>query len=714
MLSVIALVVVCIANGLLGIAVLVNNARIRLNRVFAALTFTLAAWSVVSYLEDVPGAAPALPLLAILDYSLAALMVLLFYRFCVLITQTKHPRLQHVVIGLTPVVVILTVIGLVVQPVMHGGNVVLSPRYGYVIFLLQMGLGATSGLVLLTMRFLKSKGVQRRQLAVVSLGIALTISGLVFADVLAPVLFQNSSTAISRLGIYSLLFFTSLSTYAIVRHRLFDVRMLVARSITYLLLLVTLGIAYTAAAFAISRLFFSQATTSWQQTLVYASISLVLAFIFQPLRRAFERLTDRIFYHDRYDSREVLDSISRILVSEMEIDRMLARSLDTLCREVRIQFGQLVIFNHDRVYRVGHFGPLPKRLLVAPELRRFGGGLIMADELSGGERKALLEDHGLQISLGLKTGKEFVGYLLLGDKLSGDRYTKNDIELISLIGKELAVGIANAKSYAEIQDFNTTLQDKVNHATSRLRVANRHLKELDKTKDEFLSMASHQLRTPLTTIKGYLSMMSEGDAGKLTPTQTEFVGYAYDASERMVNLISDLLNVSRLEAGRFLIQPTPLDISAMVADEVRQLQSHATNKHLTLTYIGPKTPLPLVELDENKTRQVIMNFIDNALYYTREGGVTVTLSRHDKVVRLEVTDTGIGVPEVAKKKLFSKFYRADNAQGIRPDGTGLGLYLARRVVVDQGGTIIFKSTEGHGSTFGFELPLTAVKQKVTT
>ena len=200
-------------------------------------------------------------------------------------------------------------------------------------------------------------------------------------------------------------------------------------------------------------------------------------------------------------------------------------------------------------------------------------------------------------------------------------------------------------------------------------------------------------------------MMLEGDAGRMSKTQTEFAGYAYGSSERMVNLISDLLNVSRLSAGRFIIQTKPTDMVAMIRDEVRQLESHATAKNLKLIFEAPDQDLPLAEIDDNKTRQVVMNFIDNAIYYTPKGSITVSLDQTGNYVRLRVTDTGIGVPEAARKKLFSKFYRAENAQTVRPDGTGLGLYLARRVVEDQGGTILFSSTLGKGSTFGFELPL---------
>jgi signal transduction histidine kinase len=142
----------------------------------------------------------------------------------------------------------------------------------------------------------------------------------------------------------------------------------------------------------------------------------------------------------------------------------------------------------------------------------------------------------------------------------------------------------------------------------------------------------------------------------------------------------------------------------MIADEVRQLQNHAVAKGLKLVFERPDHALPPAEIDDGKTRQVVMNFIDNAIYYTQKGEVRVLLQQTGNHVRLEVHDTGIGVPLDARKKLFSKFYRADNAQIVRPDGTGLGLYLAKRVVEDQGGTIIFSSVEGKGSTFGFELP----------
>ncbi len=293
----------------------------------------------------------------------------------------------------------------------------------------------------------------------------------------------------------------------------------------------------------------------------------------------------------------------------------------------------------------------------------------------------------------------------MGDKLSGDIYDSQDIKLLEILSSELALAISNAKAYEEIGQFTATLQKRVHEATAELKDANEDLTALDKSKDEFISMASHQLRTPLTAIKGYLSMLIEGDAGNVRGEQKEFLEYAYDGTERMVGLIADLLNVSRLSAGRFVVDDQPTDLASIVASEVTRLRSHAESKHLNLHLVPLHGQLPKIEVDSDKTRQVVVNFIENAIYYTNKGSIYVSADCDDERLYFRVRDTGIGVPKAAQKRLFKKFYRAKNAQAVRADGTGLGLYLAQKVIESEGGTIIFESAEGKGSTFGFTLPL---------
>jgi signal transduction histidine kinase len=242
------------------------------------------------------------------------------------------------------------------------------------------------------------------------------------------------------------------------------------------------------------------------------------------------------------------------------------------------------------------------------------------------------------------------------------------------------------------------------HMVGQLQRSNERLKLLDRTKDDFISMASHQLRTPLTSVKGYVSMVLDGDAGELSEQQRKLLNQSFVSSQRMAYLISDLLNVSRLRTGKFVIESAPCDLSKVIEQEVSQLIETAKSRDLTLAYHKPKH-FPALMLDENKLRQVIMNFIDNAIYYTPGGGhIDVYLEDKPESIEFRVVDDGVGVPRSEQHHLFSKFYRAKNAQGMRPDGTGLGIFMAKKVIIAQGGAIIFKSKEGKGSIFGFTFP----------
>jgi signal transduction histidine kinase len=199
-------------------------------------------------------------------------------------------------------------------------------------------------------------------------------------------------------------------------------------------------------------------------------------------------------------------------------------------------------------------------------------------------------------------------------------------------------------------------------------------------------------------------MLAEGDAGKLNATQKQFIDQAFVSSQRMVYLIADLLNVSRLKTGKFIIESAPTYLPDVVESEIAQLHETVKSRGLTMNFDKP-AEFPTLSLDETKIRQVVMNFTDNAIYYTPGGG-TIELKLIDTPTSVEftVTDTGLGVPKADQPHLFTKFYRAGNARKARPDGTGLGLFMAKKVIVAQGGSLIFKSAENKGSTFGFRFP----------
>ena len=299
----------------------------------------------------------------------------------------------------------------------------------------------------------------------------------------------------------------------------------------------------------------------------------------------------------------------------------------------------------------------------------------------------------------LMARRRLVGLLVIGFSEPIAELSHSDTVLMDHLSESIGVALDNKLLFEENQ-----------HVLRQLKESNEKLKALDEAKDDFVSMASHQLRTPLTAIKGYTSMVLEGDAGTINDTQRKLLEQSFFSSQRMVYLIADLLNVSRIKTGKFIIEPAPVNLTEVVEQEIGQLKSVAAGRQLTLNYDQP-TDFPSLMLDETKTRQVIMNFIDNAIYYTPSGGtIDVRLIELPSSIEFRVTDSGIGVPKSEQPHLFTKFYRAGNARKARPDGTGLGLFMAKKVIVAEGGAILFDTIEGKGSTFGFIFP----KSKMVT
>lgn len=568
--------------------------------------------------------------------------------------------------------------------------------------------------IILLRKARRSKGAQRSQIRLVAFGVFFTL----LVNILTQTVFVvvGISKYAVLLGAPAFLVLIGCVAYAIIRHKLFDIRAVVARSLTYILSIITIATIYGFLAFRVVALFTEQLNQNTQYA-IFTILAVILAFTFQPLKRFFERVTDKIFFRDKYDPQTVINSIGHILASEIRLERLVDKVTGELTAEMRVASADIVVVGDKSIFYQNKTKAAAQDYKLR-DIKKLSKAIIVADDLSSGERKEIMARYGFSVSLAMRTSEAFVGYLLLGEKLSGDIYNDTDLRVLRILSNELAIAIQNAKAYTEIQQFNETLQTKIAWATQKLRHANDDLKKLDEAKDEFISMASHQLRTPLTTTKGYVSMVLEGDFGKISKAQIEPLQQSLDSANRMGGLVNDLLNVSRMDAGKFFIDAHEMDLTKVVQSEFNGLISMAQSKNIKLTLEPLPKSLPLINLDEEKTRQVIMNLIDNAIHYSSptkaDSEVKVSLEQASQDVIFKVVDNGIGVPDKMKERLFTKFYRASNAQAARPDGTGLGLYLVKRVVEDQGGQLIFKSTEGEGSTFGFRFPLkTKFKAGVT-
>lgn len=526
----------------------------------------------------------------------------------------------------------------------------------------------------------------------------------------------TTSLAAQYVMVLSFLLMVALIAYAIVRHQLFDIRLLVARSVAYILTVITIGGAYSLLAFSLTtRLFFQDTSYSSAQQLVYTLLALILVFTFLPIKSFFDRASDRIFYRDAYDSGLLQKNLGQIFAQEIEINKLAQKTVRTITEEAKLVYASLLIKNDGSGFRIESFGQAPDlKKLKANTLSNIRAKIAVIDNEPNDDVREHLREFDVSLCVRLVTQEGVVGYLILGPKQSGNNFNSQDVKTFELISNSLAIAIQNTLLFERISQFNISLQQRVDDATRKLRRTNEKLKALDETKDDFISMASHQLRTPLTSIKGYISMVMEGDAGKVSKTQQEMLTQAFFSSQRMVYLISDLLNVSRLKTGKFVIEPTRVNLATMVEQEMNQLKEAAAARNLTLSFDRPDE-FPDVMLDETKTRQVIMNFADNAIYYTPAGGhIRVRLIDTPSTVEFRVEDNGIGVAKSDQPHLFTKFYRAGNARKARPDGTGLGLFMAKKVIAAEEGSIIFTSEEGKGSTFGFVFSKSKVLAPPTT
>jgi signal transduction histidine kinase len=235
-------------------------------------------------------------------------------------------------------------------------------------------------------------------------------------------------------------------------------------------------------------------------------------------------------------------------------------------------------------------------------------------------------------------------------------------------------------------------------------------KEIDKAKTEFVSLASHQLRTPLSTVNWYAEMLLAGDAGELGEKQKKYLDEVYRSNQRMVELVNALLDVSSLELGTFVIDPERVDICKLAENVIDEQRPQIDMRKIRFSFSCDKN-VSFMQADPKLLRMVMQNILSNAVKYTPEKGrveLNVSVDNDKQDLQIKISDTGYGIPKNQQDKIFTKLFRADNVRDKDTDGTGLGLYIVKSIVENSGGKVWFESAGGvgnKGTTFFVTLPL---------
>lgn len=303
----------------------------------------------------------------------------------------------------------------------------------------------------------------------------------------------------------------------------------------------------------------------------------------------------------------------------------------------------------------------------------------------------------------LLSHQRVLGYL--GADRGNQRCTQEDLDLLLTIASHVAVAIDNAQTYGEVEKLAQTLEERVKERTQDLQSANERLQELDRLKSSFVSIVSHELRTPMTSIKGLVENMLDGLVGDLNDRQSFYLERMKYNIERLTRMINDLLDLSRIEAGRMDLHQSAVNMGSLVREVVETLQPMAQERSLILeAHIS--APIGFIQGDRDKLIQIFTNLINNALKFTESPGtVAVEVKQRDNgMLQTCVIDNGCGIPLEEQQTIFERFYRGQSSE-MKSRGAGLGLAITKSLVELHGGSIWVESTPGEGSRFCVILPL---------
>jgi signal transduction histidine kinase len=541
----------------------------------------------------------------------------------------------------------------------------------------------------------------RAQLLLISVSSIITLGIAIITAAILP-LYGNSRFAI--LAPCSTLILFGAITYAIVKHKFLDINYLIFRAISFTLVAATVGLFY-------ALFLFNGLILFPQNYQAHASITaaLLLAFTYPAIKRLIEALTKNIFYRQPYSSRTLLERLGELLRSTLSLHTLLRGVVSEI--EVTIKPASawfVIISDHDlnsKYEKIGYGQDIkvtPNTLFNLNKICQ-DESVLVRDEIEQSLKKDLLAQFKIAILMPLRVKGDVLGFLALGDKASGNIYSNQDLELLEILAPQLSVAVQNALSYEEINQFNQTLKQEVDKATTDLKKANQELKHLDKLKDEFVFVATHELKNPVTAMRGYLSMFQEGIFGDIPEKMREPINQLQASNQQLVELVNDLLQIARSEAQTLSIKTEPINLCPTIDSVIQNLKPLASQKGLEMIHQCPNS-IPQVIADNQRVREILNNLLSNAIKYSDKGTITLSHQLKTDQIITHIADQGVGISLADQKRLFTRFFRVEEEAAKGIPGTGLGLFIVKQLIEKMGGQIWVNSEKGHGTTFSFSLP----------
>lgn len=693
-----------LGTSVLGLFTYYKNPKSVTNRLLFIFSLVLTLYSLVNYLSTHSQSEIFVFFLVKLVMSLALIINLVFF---LLVTTYPQDRIQltrrklYFCVLSTLFLIILTQSNLVFSAVrvLATGT---SPQPGIAmpLFLLHTLGFLGAGFFSLIKKYKKAYGAERQQLKFLLLGSLVMFIAIIIGNLLMVILLDQS-WFVQFLPLY-IFFFIGFVSYAIIKHRFLDIGLVVARTVSYSFLLLIIATIYSAILLGAVALIPGE-----YQVAISTLLALFIAFTFPALKSLIEKITNNIFYKQTYDPAYLLEKLANIQRSTLDMDRLMIKTLEALHRAMHVSKAVFVVLNQEKPYAkhaVGVDGAMKIDLNDILKLSdRAGTKPLLYEDIKMGFVKQFMQQNQFRVIIPLTVKSNRHGVLLLGEKSSGNIYNQQDVSILEVLTPQIAVAVQNTLSYDQIQKFNATLRDEVKKATAKLSSANKNLRHLDKLKDEFVYIATHELKNPVTAMRGYLSLINEGLYGDVPKKLKDPLTQLNASNQQLVTLVNDLLQIARSEAKSITIHTETIDVCGIIQAVIGTLKPLADQKKIKLTHHCPTKQL-FVRADPDKLREIFNNLVSNAIKYSETGTISIYHITEQDMVVTHVKDQGFGIAEQDQKKLFTRFYRVEEqvAKGI--PGTGLGLFIVKQLVEKMRGRIWFTSKLGSGTTFSFSLP----------
>lgn len=681
-----------LASTYLGLMVYLRNPKSATHRLFAVIAGLIDAYVAVNYLSlHPPLQTPENQLFWIrvvmfVTSFIGPMLFLLVHTFP-RDTITLRGRYLAPLLSLMFLSATLSMTPLVFQQLEYiNGEPMPTPGYGMPVFVLDFGGLFFWSIIWLIYKYRRSAGKERAQLQYFLLGILITFSVMGVASNLTVVLGKTS--AFVFLGPIVPVILMAFVAASIVKHRFLDIQPVIARAVSYVILLILLGFVYTGLLFGITALVTGLALPPAAIALSIA-LAAIAALTFQPLRAQVERFTDRIFFKAPYDSDALLGALTRHMTTTIDLDELSRKVLDTLTAEMRVSKAAFLFMEHHGVVGaggVGYEGAAIRDMPIDDLIHRIGRGAaaaILFEDIREESDREMLRRHDIALMIPIRVGGDEVAVLVLGPKRAGDLYSGKDIALLAIFASESGIAIQNAKRYSD-------------------------LRKSDEMKSQFISIVSHQMRTPVSAIRWSLELLQQRKIDQ--KKRTEFLESAHHNAMLIAAQLDDVLTVLAIENQKIAIQKSACEAHALSLDILASLQHQIQDKRLDvkLELGGNESRL---RCDAKKLQKVLQVLIQNAVTYTPKDGRIVVRSE-DRTLNgkhhfvLSVKDSGLGLTDEEKRRIFQKFFRGEDARLVAPDGMGLGMFIAETFVAQHGGTLSVESEgRGKGSTFSVALPV---------